>query len=119
MTLQLISIPRLWHNLIIYEPHSKMDEWFSNPKKHGILQNVIHVLTIHPWPSPIKGHKHHGNFFDLITSWVILDFFVVLKGGSHPYFDERMFVGIDSLASKTRPTSHLFSCRLDSLNMSI
>jgi hypothetical protein len=74
MTSQLISIPRLWHNLIIYEPHSssRMDEWFFNPKKHDILKNVIHAFTLHPWPSPIKGHKHHGKQFQVITSWVIL-----------------------------------------------
>jgi hypothetical protein len=37
-----------------------MGEWFSNPKKHGILQNVIHVLTLHPQPSLAKGRRHHG-----------------------------------------------------------
>jgi hypothetical protein len=27
-----------------------MDEWFFNPIIHGILQNLIHMLTRHPWP---------------------------------------------------------------------
>jgi hypothetical protein len=35
-----------------------VDEWFSNPKIHGILQNVIQVLTFHPRHPLIEGHKH-------------------------------------------------------------
>jgi hypothetical protein len=37
-----------------------VDEWLSNPRIHGILQNVIQALTLHPWPSLAEGCKHHG-----------------------------------------------------------
>jgi hypothetical protein len=37
-----------------------MDDWFSNPLIHGILQNVIQVLTWHPQPPLVEGQKHHG-----------------------------------------------------------
>jgi hypothetical protein len=50
---------QLWHDLIIYEPHSNsrmiLDEWFSNPRIHGILQNIIQMFTRHPWPSLAQG----------------------------------------------------------------
>jgi len=35
---------------LIPVPRWIMDEWFSNPKIHSILQNVIQVLTRHPQP---------------------------------------------------------------------
>jgi hypothetical protein len=37
-----------------------VDEWFYNPNIHGTLQNVIQVITWHPWPLFTKGPKHHG-----------------------------------------------------------
>jgi hypothetical protein len=37
-----------------------VDEWFYDPKVHGILQNVIQVLTWHPRPSLVKEPKCHG-----------------------------------------------------------
>jgi hypothetical protein len=49
-------------------PRWIVDEWFSNPKIHGILQNVIQVFTLHPWPSFAKGPKHHGRKMHGITS---------------------------------------------------
>jgi hypothetical protein len=42
----------------ISTPRWIVDEWFSNPKIHGILQNVIQVLTFHPRHPLVKGHKH-------------------------------------------------------------
>jgi hypothetical protein len=45
MTLQPNLFPRIWHELIIYEPHSSskwiVDEWFSNLKIH-----VMHPQTL-------------------------------------------------------------------------
>jgi hypothetical protein len=38
-----------------------VDEWLSNPKIHGILQNVIQVLIGHPWPLLAQGRSHHGS----------------------------------------------------------
>jgi hypothetical protein len=45
-----------------------MDEWFSNLRKHGILQIVIQVFTLHPWPLPTKGQRHHGRKIHAIVS---------------------------------------------------
>jgi hypothetical protein len=36
-----------------------VDGWFLNPKIHGILQNVIQVLTWHPQPPLAEGRNHH------------------------------------------------------------
>jgi hypothetical protein len=38
-----------------------VDEWFSNPSVHGILQNVIQMFTWRSRPPLAKGFKHHGN----------------------------------------------------------
>jgi hypothetical protein len=58
MTLQPNLPSWLWHNLIIYELHSSFrmgSGWMvSNPKVHGILQNVIQMLTWHPQPLLLK-----------------------------------------------------------------
>jgi hypothetical protein len=55
-----------------------VDEWFSNPKIHGILQNVIQVLTWHPWPSFIKGQSHHGRKIHTTASQVITNRYFIL-----------------------------------------
>jgi hypothetical protein len=55
-----------------------MDEWFSNLRKHGILQNVIQVLLLHPWPLPTKGHKHRGRKIHAIVSLVIINYYLIL-----------------------------------------
>jgi len=39
----------------ILAPRWIMDEWFSNPRIHGILQNGIQVLAWHPQPLFAKG----------------------------------------------------------------
>jgi hypothetical protein len=45
---------------LVPTPRWIMDEWFSNPKIHGILHDVIQVFTWHPWPVLVEGRRHHG-----------------------------------------------------------
>jgi hypothetical protein len=52
----------------ISTPRWIVDECFLNPIIHGILQNVILVFTLHPWPLPIEGCKHHGKKIHAIAS---------------------------------------------------
>jgi hypothetical protein len=40
---------------LIPTPRWIVDEWFYDPNIHGILQNVIQVLTWHPQPLLVKG----------------------------------------------------------------
>ncbi len=94
MTLQPNLPPRLWHDLINYEPHSNLgwivNEWLSNPRIHGILQNLIQVLTWHPQLPLAKGQNHNGRKIHTTTSQVITNcyfilftiFLVFLKGGN-------------------------------------
>jgi hypothetical protein len=55
-----------------------VDEWFYDPKVHGILQNVIQVLTWHPRPSLVKGPKRHGRKIHATASWVITNHYFIL-----------------------------------------
>jgi hypothetical protein len=45
-----------------------VDERFFDPNIRGILQNVIQVLTWHPWPLLVKGPIHHGRKIHAIAS---------------------------------------------------
>jgi hypothetical protein len=53
---------------LIPTPRWIMDEWFFNPKTHGILQNVIQVFTWHSWPLLVEGQNHHGRKIHTIAS---------------------------------------------------
>jgi hypothetical protein len=53
---------------LIPAPRCIMDEWFYNPIIHGILQNVIQVLTWHPRPLLVEGHNHLGRKIHATTS---------------------------------------------------
>jgi len=43
---------------LIPTPRWIVDEWFSNPSIHRILQNVIQMFTWHPNPPLAKGPRH-------------------------------------------------------------
>jgi hypothetical protein len=50
-----------------------VDEWFFNPKIHSILQSVIQMLTLHPRPLPIEGHKKiHATTSQVITNCYLI-----------------------------------------------
>jgi hypothetical protein len=54
-----------------------VDEWFSNPNVHGILQNVIQVLTWHPQPLLAKGPRHHGRKIQTIAGQIIINHYLI------------------------------------------
>jgi hypothetical protein len=45
-----------------------VDEWYFNTIIHSILQNVIQVLTWHPWSSFADAHNHHVRKIHATTS---------------------------------------------------
>jgi hypothetical protein len=53
---------------LILAPRWIVDEWFFDPKIHGLLQNVIQVLIGHPWPPLASRQSHHGRKIHVITS---------------------------------------------------
>jgi len=55
-----------------------MDKWFFDPNVHGILQNVIHMLTWHPRPLLAKRPKHHGRKIHATTSQIINNRYLIL-----------------------------------------
>jgi hypothetical protein len=59
-------------------PRWIVDELFLNPRIHGILQNIIRVLTLHPQPSPTEGCKHCGKKIHAIAIQVIINHYLVL-----------------------------------------
>jgi hypothetical protein len=62
----------------ILAPGWIMDEWFSNLKVHGILQNVIKMLTWHPQPLFVEGPKHHGRKIHATSTQVIANHYLIL-----------------------------------------
>jgi len=63
---------------LILAPGWIVDEWFYNPRIHGILQNVIKVLTWHPQPLLAEGPKPHGRKIHALASWVSTNHYFIL-----------------------------------------
>jgi hypothetical protein len=53
-------------------PSWKIDDTFELPTNHDMLQNIIHVFTRHPLPSPTSWTKHHCYNIQTSASWEIL-----------------------------------------------
>jgi hypothetical protein len=56
----------------ITTPSWKIDDTFELPTNHDMLQNIIHVFTRHPLPSPTSRTKHHCYNIQTNASWEIL-----------------------------------------------
>jgi hypothetical protein len=55
-----------------------MNEWFLNPRIHGILQNIIQVFIGHPQPLFAQGRSHHGRKIHAIASRIITNHYLIL-----------------------------------------
>jgi len=56
----------------ITTPSWKIDDTFELPTNHDTLQNIVHVFTRHPLPSPTSRTKHHCYNIQTRASWEIL-----------------------------------------------